>query len=171
MIASIEHSTVSAERAMHCMSQPLADGLHAPTERLLPGGLDDQVRVIPLHGVMHDAELPALASLPQARSELAEERASAQRAQSRADAQRDMAGIVPADSRALDVVDARAWSWRSARPRARSPATAAHSEVAEAQLSGRRHGFEYGLFIDDVNSPASTHGAGEPQMTMASKVL
>ncbi len=62
VIAIGEHSAGAVPDAVHDPCKPRTDRFHAPPERQLIVGFHDQVRVISLKGVVHEAEAVAIAA-------------------------------------------------------------------------------------------------------------
>ena len=71
MVAAVEDPAREIEDALHGAGHAGRDRLHTASQRLLSGALDEQVQMVALHGVVHDAEATALADLPQAHAQLA----------------------------------------------------------------------------------------------------
>ncbi len=79
---------------------------------MLARRLDDQVNVVALHRIVHDAEFPALARLAKAPTELRDEPSRAQRGKSIAHANGHVSRMLPSDRFPPNMVDAT----RTARP-------------------------------------------------------
>jgi hypothetical protein len=71
VIAAVEHRARESERALGRARHPGRDRLHPTPEGLLAGALDEQVQVVALHRVVHDAEATALAGLSETWAQLA----------------------------------------------------------------------------------------------------
>ena len=135
MVAAVEHGAREPEGALGRAGHPGRDRLHPAPEGLLARALDEQVQVVALHGVVHDAEAAALAGLAQARAQLAQEAAAAEARRPAAQAQRDVRGTLPRHRRAAHVMDGRVrGGGRTPRAGPRPASPGAHPVVAEAQL-------------------------------------
>ena len=65
VVAAVEHRPAAPADAVHGAGETGADALHAAGERVLAVCFDDQVHVVALERVVHDAEAAALARLGQ----------------------------------------------------------------------------------------------------------
>jgi hypothetical protein len=61
VVAPIENGPAPSEDPVDRLGESDRDGLHAPTHRAPPRGLDDEVQVVSLDGVVDDAEVSLLA--------------------------------------------------------------------------------------------------------------
>jgi hypothetical protein len=59
VVAVGEHGTRAPKNPVHGSREPRTERLHGATESLSAFGLDDQMRVIPLEGVMDEAKISA----------------------------------------------------------------------------------------------------------------
>ena len=87
--------------------EPGPDGLHTPPKGLWVLGLHDEMRMIALEGVVHQAEVPSLASLSEGALQLAHEPHAAQRGHLGPQLQGDVAGMARAEALARAMQDAR----------------------------------------------------------------
>jgi hypothetical protein len=85
-----QHPASSMKDAVHGPGKPRCDGLHSAREISRAGGLDDQVNVIALDGVMHEPEPAALADFPPSPLQLPHQLSRAQRGKTSLDLQRNM---------------------------------------------------------------------------------
>ena len=87
MVAIGENATATVTRAVHDARYPRGDGLHPSTERIPVRRFDDQVGMIALKRVVHEAKPGARASCGEAALQLAYDRESAERRQIRPQSQ------------------------------------------------------------------------------------
>jgi len=79
--------------AIRSTRQSRTDGLHAASQRQTMRRLDEQMHVVRLKRIVHDAEVAALAGLAEASFESADELRGTKRWDARPDAERDVCGM------------------------------------------------------------------------------
>lgn len=89
VVAVAQHRTAARERRVHDAREARAERLHTASEPLGVVCLDEEVRVVRLERVVHDAETAAIAKRDEGSLEGAQNAAWPQRGQPGSDLQRD----------------------------------------------------------------------------------
>ncbi len=134
VIAAVEHGAALTGDPVDRSREACGDALHAAREGVLALRLDDQVRVIVLERVVHDAEVPPLARLGERTPELSDEGAAPQRRDPWANSQGHVDGAIPGDRLAPAVQHPRPRTARASRTGARPPSSGSHPVVGEREL-------------------------------------
>ena len=92
VVAVREDTPAPPERPVHGECEARGEGFHAAGERLASGGLDDEVGVVVLEGVVDEPEASALAAAAEGVLQGAHDAGEAQGGEPGAHLQRDVAG-------------------------------------------------------------------------------
>lgn len=124
VIALAKDCSAAGKHAIHCTRESRGNGLHARADVCRARGLDQQVDVIGLDRVVRDPEATAIADLPPARLEFANETRASEARNVGSNLDCDVAGVSACEWSAPGVTDLRN---RSALP------SGTHSSTAPAR--------------------------------------
>jgi len=103
VVAVGEHRAPTAEDPIHCPRDARTDRTHAVRQGRSVRGLDEQVQMVLLHGVVEQAKPTAVARVAEAPLDLANEAAAAERRYVGSDSQRHVTRVPGRENRPLSV--------------------------------------------------------------------
>lgn len=136
VVPPVENGACARKHAVDRACEPRANGLHPARESSLRIGLDEEMRVIALQGVVQDAEVTALASDAQAPLELPHQRSRTKARKPTANPQRDVCRAGAREPAARAMLHARSRRRRPTRTLARSAPPRAQPKLIEGELRG-----------------------------------